>query len=258
MTPPPADPRPEGGAAGHLTLVPAHDFEDVNLDEMTVEQLIRERADCWTEIQHIEAQLGDPTAIYRLGADDYVLWRKRAIWALRHRKIELHDIANALQERRRVEALERHRQEEEERAARKEREQAEKIERRRANGWDPDRPTKLKPNLPRTVAAKEAGKALYEANIAEGRRKREALTAALAGDGMDLLLVRLWVLIRHLFGDGEPLPDAVTDEDRHALRQFSSYLQHRYGKTALREVCDGTFNAARPPAIEAGEGGPRE
>lgn len=215
---------------------PSHtdDVEVVDLDAMTVEQLIAERAECWREIQHIEAQLGDPTAIYRLGADEYVLWRKRAVWALRHRKIELHDIANALQERRHADALARHEQSQE-----KARESDEQC--RLTVLMDPTR----------RIKGMSMGESdLFRQRLRAEQHRRLVVEALRGQGGADGLLIRLAVVLHRLQG-GDGLPSDFPEACRQTLRDFEHYLKDLVGKGALRAARLGTLTAAT--AIEGGE-----
>lgn len=211
------------------------DVEVVDLDAMTIEQLIQERAACWREIQLIEAQLADPSAIYRLGADEYVDWRRRAVWALRHRKIELHEIGNALQDRRRADALALNEQREGDRQRRQAEKRAEKRANWLANGGDPDR-------RPRSAAEKQAARDQYAEAQIVAQQRRTALLAAIEDDGMDGLLARVYCATRHLAGEGE-LPSSVTAEDRLALAQLGAYLRSRFGSGALKALWRGTLTA---------------
>lgn len=218
-------------------MVPTHqDDEVIDLDAMTADELIAERALVWSEIQHIEAQLADPMRIYDLGADEYVVWRKRAVWALRYCKIDLRNVGDALMARRLAnlrESEERKRAEKEaERAAQKEQARLNRL----ANGWDPNAPKKTPKVTPSTPAVSPE-------ELERRRQRRADVVVALQGNGgTDGLLLRMAVVLHHLTGGGD-LPIDFPEECRQTLGDLSVYLKHRYG--------DGPVSAARAGRLTA-------
>lgn len=213
-------------------IVCDEDVEVVDLDAMTAEELVKEQAACWAEIQMIEGQLGDPTRIYDLGAEAYADWRKRANWALRFRKIELHEIAAALTVRRLADIEAEKERRKAERAATAARKLQNKIE----NGWRPYKPvTKSAP----VVSPEE-----LERRTADARRRRALVVDALRGNGgADGLLIRVAVALHHLKGRGD-LPADFPDECRQTLKDLSQYLKDLVGNGPLSGARAGTLTAA--------------
>ncbi len=228
-------------AVSAIPPIVADDFVDVDLDAMNVEELTAEQAECWKEIQQIEGQLGDPTFNYDLEQTEYVAWRKRANWALRYRKIELHQIASALHERRNADALEKRRQEKAERAAIKERNKLE-------NGWrpfDPER-AKRKSAVEAVISVEE-----NERRRIEAQQRRALVVNALRGNGgTDGLLIRLSVAFHHIWGGDRDLPDTATADDRAALKELSVYLRDCYGVAAIKGARTGKLTAESVIEVE--------
>src|SRR6478672_4446097 len=81
------------------------DIEEVNLDALSTEDLLKERADVMVAIAEIDAQLKDKDRRPPTPEDDspeweeYRDWRRRARWALVYRKRDLLDIKAVLTER---------------------------------------------------------------------------------------------------------------------------------------------------------------
>lgn len=216
------------------------DVEVVDLDAMTVEELVKEQADCWAEIQQIEAQLADPRRIFELGATEYTAWRGRAVWALRHRKIELHDIAAALKARRLADLeVERVRQQAQ-KEAEKHRIAAEKWANKIANGWDPNAPKKPKKKTsPGPFVSPEE----IERRTIDAKRRRALVVDALRGNGgADGLLIRMAVVVHHIQG-GRGLPEDFPDECRQTLSDLSAYLKDLVGDSPLSAARTGRLTA---------------
>ena len=207
-----------------------HSTEDgrvvkIDLDVLTTDKLVAERALIWQGIQEIEAQLADPLRAERLSPDTYTAWRSRAVWALSRRKMELQATNETIEERRRSE---RDAQERERRADKRRRHQA-------------------------NVSARKAKKILQErarADYEDAQAKRRALVATLADDGIENLLLRVWIAFHHIKGDIDFLAGDVTDDDRAALQDASKYLIERFGRGGLRHVINGRLAPGSAVAIE--------
>lgn len=225
-------------AVPDVTSVAEHEENGINMDAMTADELIAERMDVWAEITGIEAQLADPTRIMALGADEYVLWRKRAIWALRYRKLDLRNVGDALMARRlqdlRAREAEQKAARDAEKAAVAEQKRLNKIE----NGWRPKGSAKKKdgPSIPFEE---------QERRRIDAQRRRGDVVAALQGKGgSEGLLLRMAVVIRHITLPGDDLPETFPDECRETLKEFSCFLKQRYGDSVVSAARTGRLTAS--------------
>ncbi len=135
-------------------------------------------------------------------------WRRRARWALMHRKRELAAIKTLL---------------------------VQHQEARRAA------------NEKRKAAAQATAKVLQFHSETEAKayrdsargRKAALLEAVATPDGQEALLLRLYRVVRHLLPDGDDLPPQITDDDRQALGDVAKYLRHRFATSGVREFVTG-------------------
>jgi hypothetical protein len=69
------------------------------------------------------------------------------------------------------------------------------------------------------------------------QERRAAALAAIEDRGnTDGLLLRLKVVLQHLIGDGNEIPDALTDSDQDALHDLSVYLRAKFTSEGVRDA----------------------
>jgi hypothetical protein len=186
------------------------DIEVVNLDELSTEELLRERSDAKVAIARIEAQLKDkdlrPTTPENDSPewDTYRDWRRRARWAVVHQREELEQIKDLL----------RHRQD------------VGKVGHLLA----------VAAGEPKSIEAQ----AEIEAREAEGKARGERLQADLAGESAEGLLLRAYRVLRHLLNEHvNTLPDSLDEADRDNLRLVGMFVRKRYGTGRTKAFIDG-------------------
>ena len=186
------------------------DFEEVDLSRMNLEELLRERADCKTEIQHIATQLVDPNRRPTTTEDDSLEWvkfrdwRRRARWALVYRKRELEDIKDLL----RVRQVESH--------AERERKYAEAV--------------RLAPE-----SACHTQEEYNRLRASAVERRQTLLETLNSPDAPELLILRLYRVLRRLLPDGEDLPVTMDTADRRALSMASVFLRSRFTTGGVKD-----------------------
>lgn len=182
--------------------VSPEEYVEVDLDSLTIEELIREKDAVKTAIVEITQQLRDPTRRPREPEDDspvwdaYRAWRRSARAALAYREKERIDIKAVLRERHDTATAGR---------------------RLRMAHLCPDQPAS-------------------EAEVLAARTQR--LIDAIADQTPDMLLLRAYRAIRNLIGvDGQELPDTLDDEDRDTLTLLAIRLRETFGKTSVNRYC---------------------
>lgn len=189
--------------------------EEVDLTALTFEELLAEREAVGAEITDIGTQLVNRVGRPAWDEDDspewdrFRDWRRRARWALMHRKRELAEIKTLL--------VQHH-------------------ESRRAANEERKKTAQATAKVLQFHTEAEA-----EAYRSSARGRKAALLETLATpDGQEALLLRLYRVVRHLLPDGGDLPPQVTDDDREALGDVAKYLRHRFTTSGVREfVTDG-------------------
>lgn len=193
------------------------DIEEIDLETLTLEELLQERADCKIEVAHIATQLMDPNRRPPPPEDDspewvdFRDWRRRARWALVHRKKELEDIKELLR--------------------RRQDEQHQEREQRRATA---------------VLLAPEAAchtQEEYDRLRASATARRATLLTTLQENGAEPLLLRLYRTVRRLIGDGG-LPAAIDPYDRETLQYTSIYLRSKYTTQGVRNFVTSTLDPA--------------
>lgn len=197
------------------------DIEEVDLESMTLEELVTEKVAVKDEIRQIQAQLMDATRRPESPEDDspewveYRDWRRRARWALVYRQREDGDIKTLLVER--------------------QRERYEANQQRKAEAG--------------FQAPEAACHTLeeYEALRASATQRRAALLAALNDDGIpEKMVLRLYRVVRHLIPDGNGWPEDLDEDDKDALREAAIFLRSKFTSSGIRDFVAGRLSDYRP------------
>lgn len=217
------------------------DFEVVDLDALSVADLLREQATVKAEIVKIEAQLADPTREERLGPHEYRIWRRNALLAHAHFNRERLEIHGALKEQERFEAKERATD-----RAQRHAEQTAEVVRQSAEAralrakeravLTAEERERIVSNSPRRIASEA-----FMAQMREDRAHRLAAAreAIRGGGGFDGLLLRVAVAMHHLQrSDAEP-PDTYDEGDREAVKAMNEYLRGVFGKRLQADIKNG-------------------
>lgn len=185
------------------------DIEEIDLETLSLADLLRERADVKTEIQHISTQLVDPNRRPPAPEDDspewgeFRDWRRRARWALVYRKKELEDIKELLRQRQ----AEAH--------AERERRQAEAV------FLDPE-------------SACHSAEEYAQLRASAIDRRGALLETLKQGDASDRLVLQLYRALRRMIGDGDGWPGALDSSDQEAIREASILLRSKYTSRGVR------------------------
>lgn len=197
------------------------DEEIVDLETLTLEELAIEAQAVKVEIADISTQLMDSSKRPTTPEDDspewtdYRAWRRRARWALVHRKREQADIKTLLTRRH--------------------------EERREANL---SKAATKPPPPPESILHTNEE---YAALARSAQERRAALLAALNSEaGADTLTLRLYRALSHLIGDGNGLPDDLDEDDVGALREASIWLRAKFTTSGVRQFVDGRLEDYRP------------
>lgn len=187
----------------------------IDLESLTFEQLVQERASVKAEIAEITAQLRDASRRPASPEDDsgewedYRAWRRRARWALVYRGKEFEAIkallVQRLEERRQLNAEQR----------------AQNLARHVA-----EQPKALK--TPEQWAAHHAQIAAQKATLLEDLRDE---------GGADALLLRVKRVLSHLLPAGVghvAMVERLDETDQQTLADLSVYLLNRYGRANVK------------------------
>jgi hypothetical protein len=207
-----------------MTSIPTRQIDDievVDLEAMTLEELVAEKVAVNDEVRSIQAQLMDATRRPETTEDDspewgvYRDWRRRARWALVYRRREADDITVLLVQR--------------------QQERAEENQRRKAEA------VMLAPESACHTPEE------YATLRASATERRQSLLAALTADGAaDALVLRLYRAVRHLIGHGDGLPEELDADDRSALSEAAIFLRSRFTSSGVRNFVDGRLSDYRP------------
>ncbi len=173
---------------------------DVDLDSLTYDELLRERADVLDAISRISTQLMDNTRRPSGPEDDspaweaFRSWRRRARWALAFRRKELLDIKAVLHERNKANR--------EARAAR-------------------DAMICRQPSV---------------GVLADQASRRARLEAELRETTPEALVARAYRVIRHLLTEGDDLPSTLDAHDRDTLGLMSVFMRARHGRALMAKI----------------------
>lgn len=195
------------------------DIEEINLDALTLEELLQERADVRIAIAEISTQLMVQAGRPDMPEDDssawcaFRDWRRRARLALMHRRTELEDIKVLL-------VLRNH-------------------ERAVANKQHRSTVLMLAPES--ACHTPEEYTALRES----ATERRAALLASLNADGApERLILRLYRALRHLLPSGDGLPDTLDSNDRLALSEASIFLRSKFTTSGVHDFVNSVPEAA--------------